>query len=136
MSKITYAWINPEKTILLCTYPEPGWSWADLSVAFKQQQNLIEGVGHPVYVVVDVHKSNWMPSGGSLLSMMRNFKFTRHPNQKDTIIASARGFLVNVVSSLMRLRNESLRDFHLVSTLDEAYALIDRLEDFRTRRVG
>jgi hypothetical protein len=128
MSVITVGWADPQQHIILVTYHDVGWTWADFSEAIKQQNSLIDSVTHIVDIVVDVQNSNWMPREGSLLGIMENLSTSRHPRQRYTVIVGARGFLASVVNGLMKLRKAELRDFHFAPTLDGAYTLIKQLE--------
>jgi hypothetical protein len=134
MAAITFNWANPEKSILLCTYPGPGWTWSDMEKTLEEQHRLVGEVKNPVYIIVDVRNSNWMPPGGSFLSMAKFLRRQRQPNQRDTVIVGARGFVASIVTSLMRLTKEYFRDFHLVPSMEEAYALIGRLEQYRDKQ--
>lgn len=135
MEKITVSWLDENKTAILCTYNQDGWSWEDFFKALVQQKTLIESVNHPkVNIVVDVRKSSWMPKGGSLLSGMRKFSSERHPRQGQTIVVGARGMVASIARTVSKLMGPSRLEMHFANTMEDMYALIKEFETHRQEK--
>jgi hypothetical protein len=128
MSKITYEWANDDKTVLLCIYAEPDWTWQDFHEAFKIRNAMLDAVSHPqVHILVDVRKSHLMPKGGTLLSGINKLSGQKHPRQGHTVVVGAKG-IVSVMSNLLtKFLGEHRQEFHLVDTMEEANALLSRI---------
>jgi hypothetical protein len=136
MEKITVSWLDENKTAILCTYNQDGWSWDDFFKALEQQKTLIESVNHPkVNIVVDVRKSSWMPKGGSLLSGMRKFNSERHPRQGQTIVVGARGMVASIARTVSKLMGPSRLEMHFAATMEEMQNLIKQFETNRQEKV-
>ncbi len=128
MEKIVYKWANDEKTVLLCTYAQPDWTWDDFHQAFKTQNEMLDGVSHPtVHIMVDVRKSQLMPKGGSLLSGMRKLSVQKHPRQGHTVIVGAKGVVAAMSNLMTRLMGEHRQELHMVDTMEEADALLTHI---------
>jgi hypothetical protein len=135
MEKITVSWLDENKTAILCTYNQDGWSWDDFFKALEQQKTLIESVDHPkVNIVVDVRKSSWMPKGGSLLSGMRKFNAERHPRQGQTIVVGARGMVASIARTVSKLMGPSRLEMHFASTMDEMQNVLKQFESNRQEK--
>lgn len=134
MDTITYTWFNPEKTVILCTYPDAQWTWNDFHQAFHVQKEMIESVDHPrVHVIVDTTNSHWMPKGGSILSGVGKLTDLKHPRQGHTIVVGAKGVLAAFAKIATKVMGENRQEMHLVSTMQDAEALLAKLmEQTRT----
>lgn len=128
MEKITFSWFNAEKSVLLVTYNEVGWTWEEMFEALKEQRSLIESVDHPkVDVVVDVTRSNWMPKGGSLLTPIRKFIGMQHPRQGKTLFVGAHGIVATIINVLGSMMGEKRQDLIFVPTMDEVPGRLARI---------
>jgi hypothetical protein len=135
MEKITVSWLDENKTTILCTYNQEGWSWDDFFKALEQQKTLIESVDHPkVNIVVDVRKSSWMPKGGSILSGMRKFNAERHPRQGQTIVVGARGMVASIARTVSKLMGSSRLEMHFASTMEDMQNLLKQFETNRQEK--
>jgi hypothetical protein len=135
MEKITVSWLDENKTAILCTYNQDGWSWDDFFKALEQQKTLIESVDHPkVNIIVDVRKSSWLPKGGSLLSGMRKFNAERHPRQGQTIVVGARGMVASIASTVSKLMGSSRLEMHFASTMEDMQNLLKQFDSNRQEK--
>ena len=134
--KISLAWANPEKTILLVTYEKDGWTWQDLYESLKQQKAMIDTVDHKVHLIVDSRKTSMFPQGGSLLSGIRKITVERHTRQGHIVTVGAHG-IVRVMSQIVeRLMGEYRQDFHFAETMEDAYAFLGRLTEQQDKTVS
>jgi hypothetical protein len=132
MEKVTVAWLDENKSAILCTYTQDGWTWEDFFHAIKMQRELIDSVDRPkVDVVVDVRNSSWLPKGGSILSGMRKFTSEKHPRQGQTIIVGARGMVASIARAVIGLLGSARQEMHFAETMDEAR---QKIRDFESRR--
>jgi hypothetical protein len=132
MDKITLSWFNPDKTVVLATYNEDGWTWEVLFEILKEQRKMIESVNHPyVDVVVDVRKSGWMPKEGSLMTPIRKFMAEQHPRQGKTIFVGARGIVSSIISILGTMLGPKRQDLIFVKTMDEVQPRLAQIAAFR-----
>ena len=128
-------WLDENKTAILCTYNQEGWSWEDFFTALQQQKALIESVSHPkVNIIVDVRKSSWLPKGGSLLSGMRKISSERHPRQGQTIVVGARGMVASIASTLSKMMGSSRIEMHFAPTMEEMQNLLKQFEANRQEK--
>ena len=134
MDKVTIEWANDEKTVVLCTYLQDGWTWEDSFKALDAQRALIETSDAPIVdVIIDTRKTNWMPRGGSIISGIRKINSSRHPRQGQTIVVGARGILATMANVMIKMIDSRRREFQFVRTMEEAYSVIANLNAERQR---
>jgi hypothetical protein len=136
MEKITVSWLDENKSAILCTYNQEGWSWEDFFVALHQQKTLIESVDRPkVHIIVDVRKSTWMPKGGSLLTGMRKFNNERHPRQGQTIVVGARGMVASIASTVSKLMGPSRLEMHFAPAMEDVQVMLKQFDTGQAEKV-
>jgi|GEM_PF-2986636 len=125
MEKLTVTWADDSQKVVLCTYHEDGWVWADFYEALKRQNALIESSSAPIVdVIVDVRSSSWLPKGGSLLTGINKVKVDQHSRQGETIIVGARGMVAAIADVASKLMSKARRPMRFAKTMDEAHELI------------
>jgi hypothetical protein len=129
MEKITVAWANEQRNIILVTYHTNDWQWSDVTMALAEQRTLIDQTDAPgVHVIVDVSKAQFVPKGGSLVSLSRNITKYAHPRQGHTVIVGARGALATILDISKSLLGSYGFRFHPATTLNAAHEILSQLE--------
>ena len=120
---ISLGWDNPEKSIILGEIDWP-YTWDDLTSAWKTAVEMIEGVPHPVYVIVLGKTSNF-PSGNPLTNLQQVVKYIPG-NLGMMIIVTENCFQTVINNMVFQMLPRLKRAGHVVPTLERAYTLIER----------
>jgi len=72
---ITVRWGNDAQNIIYYEYTGR-WTWAEYREANEQAYTLAQSVQHPIYVIADFRKSNFLPDG-AISGFRRSFDASR-----------------------------------------------------------
>ena len=118
---ITIAWDNQDKTVLKGTVAPP-FTWDELFDQWDTAVEMIRSRPHPVHLIV-ISQSNRFPPGNALAQLNR-ISTNVPQNMGLAIMVTTNRFIAMINSTLFKLSPRLSRRGRVVSSLDEAYALI------------
>lgn len=123
---ISVRWDNTEKT---CIYYEfiGQWSWDEFDAVYADVYEMLDTVKHKVHAIVDLRNSHLLPQ--NTLTQMRRLTFQQHENGGITIFITENNFAHTLFNILTGVLREAKRIFRIVRTPEEAYQLIESLDD-------
>ncbi len=116
--------INWDKThdhILVITVSDR-WTWAEMAETVKKRNEMMESVDAIVDVIVNMEASSGMPA--NTLTGARQVGKNRPDKEGMTLVVGTSGFLQAMFDLYMRMNNHQSEVFHLVRTMDKAYAVV------------
>ncbi|MDX1993304.1 MAG: hypothetical protein SF029_13005 [bacterium] len=113
---------NTEDQELLCYQFDGKWTWDDLYEAVHQANLILDAVERPTPVIVDVSGISGIPSGA--MSQASGLMRRSHPNISFTVIVGANRFVRMMADMFTKLRPQSPHTYYFVTTLEEAYRVI------------
>jgi hypothetical protein len=122
---VTVEWGNEAKTIIVATIDWP-WTWDELGAAWKTNTDMMTSVSHTVNVFA-VGKTSRFPVGNILNNLSH---ITRHvpDNLGLAVVVTDNRFQEVINTILFKLSPRLSKTGHIVHTLEEAYALVARIE--------
>lgn len=119
---IEVAWDDEAQTRLLYTFPEY-WSWDEFHEAKELADAMIDSRGRRIGLIFDVHRVQTLPV--NMLTGIKPVIVSRHPDGKPLVLVGKMSLIKSLYVLITRLYGNLLKDFMLVSTLDEARQAID-----------
>jgi hypothetical protein len=123
---ITVSWDDEARTIIRMDFAGK-WTWTELQDANAQMAILTDEVAHPISVITDVSKTQYLPDGA--LSEARSISGGMMARGKNTLIVAVGAS--TLVKSLFPIffnvygKRTGFPMTHFVNTLEDARALID-----------
>jgi hypothetical protein len=106
----------------LCYQFDGKWTWDDLYEAVNRANLMLDAIERPTPVIVDVSGISGIPSGA--MSQASGLMHRSHPNISLTVIVGANRFVRMMADMFTRLRPQSPHTYTFVTTLEEAYHVI------------
>jgi hypothetical protein len=123
---IRYKWHDTEKTVILLTL-ERDWTWDDYLHVQENLFKMIDSVDSNVHYLLDIRSSRGLPLG-ALNKLPAIFSKT-HPRRGKTVVLGSNAAIRNVWELLRKVIPQmSEPRYFFVATLDEAEALLERLQ--------
>ncbi len=124
---INICWEDEDKSIILMTYERP-WTWNDFYAAYAEMDVMLQDVTSAVYIVIDIRKGGFPPSGASY--HFKRVTQNRHPHVMKVVFVGLplviRSFL-SVVSTAYRGKEKFETSlFMFAGTVEEAKAVLAR----------
>ena len=121
---IRLTWETDRKNVLRQQY-EGYWDLEDFYRIIDKTRKLLDGLAHPVHIIIDATNSLRTPS--NLLSAMRYVNDQVAPNQGEVIIVGADDELRTMLEIASRIAPDATGSGYYVDNLTDAYALLRRL---------
>jgi hypothetical protein len=118
---ITLAWDDQDKTILKAIVAAP-FTWDELFTNWDSAVAMISSMSYPVHMIV-VSQSNGFPPG-NVLTQLNRISTNVPLNMGLAIMVTTNRLIAVINSTLFKLSPSFSRRGRVVSSLDEAYALI------------
>ncbi len=126
---IQVIWDNQDKTVLRYIF-DTHWTWEDFYTAKGMAYSMIDTVPHKIGVIFDAPHGITLPS--NMLTHSKSAVNKLHPNTSCVIVVVSNLYLRSMLTMVMRLSRKAAETLTLVSTLDEARALVAaRLDDIQ-----
>jgi hypothetical protein len=116
-------WLTSEKTVLLNSYIG-AWTTADVAEAVEKDKRLIEDVGHPVPLILDMRSAGSTPS--NLLAVSRKVDTELIPRLDVLILLGANGYIRSMQGLLRLVVPHTMQRVVFVDTMDEAVTVANR----------
>lgn len=126
-------WDNEARTILRIYYSGT-WNWEEFDVAQATLLTVLDTVQHPVDLLLDVSSGAFPPPGA--MTRFQRAATTHHVNIRHVVFVGPRP-IVNFMQSMVRImtalygRHFTPPTFIFVASLEQGYAMIERLENER-----
>jgi|FLYN01.1.fsa_nt_gi hypothetical protein len=118
---IKITWDNDEKTILRYSF-DTHWTWDDFYTAKAEAYNQIDTVQHKVGVIFDAPEKITLPA--NMITHSKSAVSKTHPNTCIVAVVVRNLYLRTMLSMVMKLSKKAAETLRLVSSLDEARALV------------
>jgi hypothetical protein len=118
---IQISWMTPDKTILVNTY-KGAWTTAEVAQAVDANKVLVDEIGHPVPLILDMRQAGTAPP--SLLTISTKVDKELTPLVTMIILVGASGYVRTISNLFRRVVPKTLERIHFADTLDEAVALV------------
>lgn len=119
---ITIDWEDDSKRIF-CYQLDEHWTWDEFFVAKKQADAIMDSVSHKISVIVNIASRTALRP--NLLSTLRKALDDKHPNIFVIVLVISDSFTRTTISQLYDIIRFSSIRVEIVSSLDEAHAIID-----------
>lgn len=116
-------WDNPEKNILRQIYIDP-WTaddWINITYASNK---MMDTVDYPVDIIIDGSQVKRIPA--KILHAIGKTSLMIHPRQRYSVAIASSTFAHNMFELVKKIRPKAVEHTELVSTLNEAYAILDK----------
>lgn len=115
-------WDNPEKTIIYIRYER--WTWDDYYDALSESTVLSKTVEHPIDIIADLADS-LVPKGGTISHAAAALK-QDNPRVSLIVLVTPNRFVQSLTQISFRVLPDFKKKYRMVSTVEEARALIAR----------
>jgi len=131
---IKIAWDNEEKTALLYIF-DTHWTWDDFYAAKAQAYGQIDTVQHKVGVIFDAPEKITLPA--NMITHSKSAVSKTHANTAVVVVVVRNLYLRTMLSMVMKLSKKAAETLRLVSSLDEARALVaEKLREANLQQVS
>jgi hypothetical protein len=114
-------WDNQEKTIVKAEISAP-FTWDELFAAWDTVVGMVSSMPHPVHIVVLSQAPGFPP--GNVLAQLNRISISVPDNTGLAIMVTTNRFIAVINSTLFKLSPKMSKRGRVVSSLDDAYALI------------
>ena len=121
----TVEWANEEKTIVLQRI-DGEWTMSDYFDIIHQSAELLKTVNHQVDIIIDLSTTHYVPQ--NVISGATQTESIVPPNQRIVIFVGAKMIHKLLLSLGKRLAPRAAHHQHFVTSMDEAYALLNRFQ--------
>lgn len=131
---INLLWENEAKTIVRMEVVGQ-WTWDEMYSASQEGYAMLESVQHIVDPIIDFRNSAAIPIYS--ITHARHMIGKRHPRTGLTVMVSSSALIYNLWDIFRRVYGLFIREeeFTLVRTLEEAHALLNRVQADRAASV-
>jgi hypothetical protein len=114
-------WDNQEKTIVKAEISAP-FTWEELFAAWDNVVDMVSNKPYPVHIVVISQASGFPP--GNVLAQLNRISISVPDNTGLAIMVTTSRFIAVINSTLFKLSPKMSKRGRVVSSLEDAYALI------------
>jgi hypothetical protein len=118
---ITVRWDNDAKTVIYYTF-DSAWTWDEFNTVYKDVYAMLDTIEHKVHAIVDLRTSRLLPR--DTLTEMRRLTYEQHENGGITVFITENALARTFYSILSNVYRRAREIFRLVTTPEEAYAVI------------
>ncbi len=122
------AWADNHQTIILCQ-ADGRWTWEEYHQALDQVAHLAGSVSHRVDLISVRSPSSVQPSGFGVPHFQRAKRVIPVHVCRRVLVTSSSSSTRQSMSMMRALMNHLIKDMTIVTTLEEAYALIEQDRD-------
>jgi len=122
MENITVEWMDPERTIILYTFP-PTWQWAAFWEAFDKAHKMGASVSHRIDIIGDLSRCTAPPSNA--ITHLKSVADHQHPHAGLSVIVTEARVLQVLYKAARRIYPKVQHYFVLTPTCEEALATIN-----------
>ena len=131
---IQVEWGNPEKTAVLWRFSYP-WVWEEFYAAQREVDVMIDAVPGYVDSIFLTTAEQRIPKDA--IMHFRNIVNQQHPRSNRIVVVRSKLHLTMLLNVILKLIPRARLQFHFVTSLDEAYALLAKdTETTPGKRVG
>ena len=120
---VIVTWDNDERTTVRYDF-SGSWRWDEFRAAFRQAQEMMEGVGHMVDVIADFETSGCVPT--ETLARLAYVAARRPTNLGNSVVVGTKVFETTTLRVFGIFYGEMARAVHYAHSLDRARALLAR----------